>query len=213
MMNDVRAVLFDVDGTLLDTREYIFRAFEHSLGVHGFPIPARSGISRVIGSPILDCYRALTGSGEDDIERLAASHREFQFAHFELSVPFPNVSETLARLKERGLKLGAVTNRFSQSVIPTLSSAGLTHFFDTLVCLDQVERPKPDPMHLLKALASLDEQPPNAVMVGDSPIDIEAGKNAGTKTVFVTYGFHSYLPPELSADAIIGDIKELPALF
>ena len=212
-MNDIRAILFDVDGTLLDTREYIFQAFEHALSAHGYTAFTREDITRVIGMPLKDCYRALIGEDNALIERLAALHHAFQLEHSDLSAPFAHVPETLSLLNENGFKLGAVTNRRSQTTLKTLSEAGLTPFFGAIVCLDQVEKPKPDPMHLLKALTMLNEAPNHTAMVGDSSVDIEAGKNTGTKTVFARYGFHYTLPKGLVPDATIDDIRDILTLI
>jgi len=212
-MKEIRAILFDVDGTLLNTSEYIYQSFEQTFRVNGFPALTRAEISRVIGLPLKDCYRVLTGEEGDTIERLASAHHAFQLEHSGLSIPFPHVPETLARLKEMGFKLAAVTNRRSKTAGQTLSGAGLDQFLETVVCMDQVEKPKPDPEHLLKALEIIGESPTHAVIVGDSHIDIEAGKNTGTKTVFVTYGFHASLPATLVPDATIGDIRELPSFL
>ncbi|MEK9177204.1 MAG: HAD-IA family hydrolase [Patescibacteria group bacterium] len=209
----VRAVLFDVDGTLLDTREYIFRAAEHTLGAFKLPVPPRTEIARAVGTPLDGFYRMLAGEKEVDVSALMKEHHEFQKRNLALSVPFPGVAETLAALSERGMVLGGVTNRRSGTAVPTLAAADLMRFMATVVCADEVPNPKPHPDHIHATLSRMSVSAENAVMVGDSSVDVAAGKNAGTKTVRATYGFHTDELHEPEPDAFIADIRELLALL
>jgi pyrophosphatase PpaX len=212
-MQGIKAVLFDVDGTLLDTQEFIFQAFEHTFKAHGLPSVPRSKLTLLVGQILHECYEDLTGYTGDDLQSLMDTHTEFQKKHFGLSVPYPGVLDTLQELQARGLTMAGVTNRHSRTAFKTLESAGVASFLTEIVCFDHVERPKPDAMHPLKALELIGEKPEHAVMVGDSHIDVEAGINAGTKTVFAHYGFHASLPPGIVPDAEIGDIRELLSIL
>lgn len=206
MMSEIRGVLLDVDGTLLDTREYIYLAVEHATRVHGFPTPTREHVGKAVGRMFDDFYEYVLGV-KIDFSPIQKTHHEFQLAHPELSKAFPNVVETLRMLKLRGIKLGAVTNRRRKTAEPTLHAANLYELFDVSVCGDDIEFNKPDPRHLLSALESLHLPPEAAVMVGDTDIDIEAGRRAGTRTVRVTYGFEG--ENREKADFEIADFKEL----
>lgn len=209
-MNNITAVLFDVDGTLLDTREFIFQAFEHTLRTYGLPPVSRAKLALLVGHVLSESYEELTGRTGDDVASLTETHSAFQKEHIGLSAPYPGTLEALRTLQGRGVKMAAVTMRHSRTAVTTLETAGIAPFLKEIVCFDQVERPKPDAMHALKALELINEPPGRAVMVGDTYIDIEAGKNAGTKTIFARYGFHGELPSGVTADAAIDDIQELP---
>ncbi|MBI4733283.1 MAG: HAD-IA family hydrolase, partial [Rubrobacteridae bacterium] len=183
-----KAVLFDVDGTLLDTTEFIFQAFEHSLNKHGYSPRSRNEFSRLIGKPLNYNYSVLAPGS--DIDLLSKTHREFQLGHIDLARTYPYTTETLKTLRSENLKIAAVTTRSRASTIETLKSCDILKLIDYVVALEDVVNVKPDPEPVLKALSYLDINPENAVMTGDSDADVFAGKNAGTKTIGVTYGFH-----------------------
>jgi phosphoglycolate phosphatase-like HAD superfamily hydrolase len=109
-MKGVTTLLFDIDGTVLDTREFIFQATEFALRALGHEVPERSVISRVVGTPFPQYYLDLGGSIEH-VHKLAELHRFFQVENFHLSKPFTNTMETLLALKEKKYKIAAVTTR------------------------------------------------------------------------------------------------------
>lgn len=211
-MKDITTLLFDVDGTLLDTGEFILQAAEHALSSLGYEVPERSIISSNVGKPFPDFYFNLTGSHEHT-EKLIDNHRGFQYSNYHLAKLFPNVPETLKTLKSKGYKLGAVTTRSKKTAHPTLVNAGIFDLFDVIICGGDTKELKPHPEPLLKALEHLGEVPEKAVMIGDSNLDIQAGKNAGTKTVRVTYGFHKDNLKEPEPDFFIEDISDLLKLL
>lgn len=204
-----QAVLFDVDGTLLDTGEFIFQAAEHTFPKFGLAAPTRAEIAEAVGIPLRGFYQKLLGRREMDTSEMARVHHEFQLAHPELSVPYQGVSETLAALSARGIKLGAVTNRHSGTTFPTLTEAGLMGFFGAVVCVDDVKKGKPDPELLFAALSRMRESADTAAMVGDSSLDIEAGKAADVYTVRATYGFNQDNLHDPEPDAFINAFTEL----
>ncbi|MBS3909966.1 MAG: HAD-IA family hydrolase [Actinobacteria bacterium] len=203
-MQVFEVILFDVDGTLLDTSEFIFQAFEHTLEHAGFPEKSREEIARLVGKPLDLCYEILTGV--EDVSGLSAMHRAFQVEHIDLARAYPGTRDTLEALKRSGLKIGAVTTRARTSTLATLSLTGLATYFDHVVAFEDVENLKPHPEPILKTLAFLNSQPDAAVMVGDTDVDIAAGRNAGTLTVGVTYGFHGLEILRSCPDHIIDDI-------
>lgn len=206
-MHGIKALLFDVDGTLLDTREFIFQATEHALSTYGYPVPERAAMARLVGKPIAEYYFILTGS--PDTMRLQSAHREFQLANQHLSVLYPHTIETLATLRERGYIFAAVTTRSNKTSLKSLHLAGIDKFFATIVSAEDASEVKPHPEPVLKALAQLHEPAEQAVMIGDSDVDVEAGKKAGTKTIRATYGFHTERLYEMMPDFFINDISEL----
>lgn len=211
-MQIFKAVLFDIDGTLLDTSEFIFQAYEHTLATFGYPQSGRSDISKLIGKSLESCYRALTGS--DEVENLCEAHRRFQAEHLDLSRPYPKAPDTLRALTDAGIKLAAVTTRARETSIKTLKLAGLLGYLDYVVALEDVENLKPHPEPLLRALGHLEVAPEEAAMVGDTDVDILAGRSAGLVTIGVTYGFHGTSIVQSNPDYTVDDIDEvLPLLL
>lgn len=206
-MNTVTTLLFDIDGTLLDTTEFILQATEYTLNFFGLPVPDRGVIAKLVGKPFPEYYQLL--SNQENVTELINTHRTFQLAHMDLSVPFPNTLETLATLKGRGYTLATVSTRAKITTVETLKRAHIDHFFDTIISGDDAPQVKPDPAPLLLALERLQRAPHEAVMIGDSHLDIEAGKNAGTQTIRASYGFHTENMHTTEPDVIINDIKEL----
>lgn len=205
----LETVLLDVDGTILDTREFILAAFEHAFREQGLPPPPRDDLARFVGMKQLEViYGGFAGSRA---AAMAAAHRDFQRANLALAVPFPGAAETLAQLRGAGLALGAVTSRSRRTSTASLAQHGFDRFFSAVISAEDVSRLKPDPEPLAAALALLGRGAAGAVMIGDAPADIEAGKAAGMFTVAATYGFHGPAVLSSGPDASIGAIAELPA--
>lgn len=206
-MEDIQAILFDVDGTLLDTNEFIFQAFEHTITTQGFTSQTREQIRNVIGKNLEDCYTLLTGCTHP--ADLVEAHRAFQENNYHLSTPFQNTIETLTKLKESGFKIAVITTRFKRTSIQTLANAKILEFFDLVLSGDDVKNLKPHPESLEKALEFFDIAPQQAAMVGDTHVDVLAGKNAGTKTIGVTYGFGGEKIKEHNPDFVVEDIADI----
>lgn len=211
-MEGITTILFDVDGTILDTREFILKATEHALSTLGKPIPERSFISKHVGKPFSDYYFSVSGSREH-LDELVELHRGFQMDNLNLAKLFPETLQILTVLKQKGYKLGAVTTRSKKTSLKTLASCGVLELFDTVISGEDAKEIKPHPGPLLKALENLNELPQNAIMIGDSHFDIEAGKNAGTKTIRVTYGFHNDNLHAPEPDFFIDDIADILKLL
>ncbi|MFA9289295.1 MAG: HAD-IA family hydrolase [Weeksellaceae bacterium] len=203
----LKAIFFDIDGTLLDTREFIYQAFEHSLGAHGHQPFTREELRIVMGKTLEGGYQTLAQL--DDVEDLMNTHRAFQAANMNLSIPYPHVAETLDALKKKGLKIAGITTRSRDSAKATLKLAGLMEYFEFFVGMDDVENPKPHPEPLERALKHFELRPDEAMMVGDSDVDIMAGKAAGTYTAGCAYGFHPNHIADAEPDYLIDDVKEI----
>ena len=134
-------------------------------------------------------------------------------SNLELVDVFPSTIPVLTGLRARGLRLGAVTSR-KMTARRTLELTGLMPFLDGVVTGDDVTLHKPDPEGIMKVLAELGAKPSNSIMIGDTASDIKAARNAGLRSVGVTYGFYS--PSDFTAfppDYIIDDLSELCALL
>ncbi|MEA3320461.1 MAG: pyrophosphatase PpaX [Bacillota bacterium] len=181
----INTVLFDLDGTLIDTNDLIIESFLHTLN-HYYPDQyGREDVLTFLGPPLYDTFVKMD---ESKVDEMIAHYRDFNMTkHDEYVTEFEGVLETVKLLHEKGLKLGIVTTKMRQTVVMGLKLTGLDRFFDVVVCLDDVTNAKPDPEPIHLALQQLGSTPDEAIMVGDNFHDILAGKNAGTKTAAVSW--------------------------
>lgn len=205
-MNKIKAVLFDIDGTLLDTFEFVFSAVRYTLEKHRLSASEELIIASA-GKPLVEYYKAILPY--ENFEELAQTHRDYQEDKHDLAKPFPGVKEVLQTLKKRGLKIAGVSNRSKESLVKSLKLAGLYQYFDAIVSAEEVENPKPHPEHLLKALALLGVEKKSALMVGDTEKDILAGRGAQVKTAGVTYGWIGTEINKSNPDYVIEKIEDL----
>ncbi|WP_026583529.1 pyrophosphatase PpaX [Bacillus sp. J33] len=181
----INTILFDLDGTLIDTNELIISSFLHTLGKYYPDRYQREDVLPFMGPTLHETFESIN---PEKVEEMIAVYREYNIKNHDVLVKeFEGVFETVRTLKESGYKLGIVTTKVSNVVEKGLKLTKLDQFFDVVVTLDHVEKPKPDPEPILKALNLLDAKPDEAIMVGDNSHDIEGGKNAGTKTAGVAW--------------------------
>lgn len=199
-------MLFDIDRTLLDTAEFINQAFEHALKMHATPV-SREELEATIGGPLTHSYGLL--APDTDAAELIRTHREFQAKNLHLSKAFPNAKETLETLRGAGIPLAAITNRSKITSLDTLSRAGLSHLFDLILSAEDVENIKPHPEPLLKAISFMKADAAQSYMVGDTFMDVEAGKSAGTKTIAVSYGLDGARLASSNPDYLVHSIEEI----
>ena len=210
-MQQIKAVLLDVDGTILDTKEFIFLAFEHAFASQGLTHLSRKDLDAVMGRPLEECYQIL--APEVDYVLLCDAHREFQVKNMLLVQPFPNTLSTLLTLKEMGMKLATISTRKIQA-LQSLDAANITNLFDTIITGHDVTNFKPHPEGIHLALERLGVSAKEAVMVGDSDADVLAGKNAGTTTIGATYGLSAPdILKKADPDYLIHDIGEVLSIL
>lgn len=210
-MRDIKAVLFDIDGTLLDTTELLYQAFEYAIKSQNLKPPSRKQMSKVIGVSLENCYLTFAPSGDNQL--LCKTHNEFQIKNSHLSKLFPKTTEVLKKLKRKGIKLAGITNRWRSTAEISIKRSNLDQYLEFINYRDGFTNIKPDPEMLHHAIEKLGVSKDEAIMVGDTAIDIKAAKDAGIKSVGVTYGFLGKSIVELKPDFIIDNIDELPELF
>lgn len=184
----IKAVVFDVDGTLLDTREFIAQAFEHTLRTFECAVPGRQALmDHVAGRTLKECYPALApGHSYAD---LSDTHREFQLRSFHLIRAYEGLHEFLVALRAAGMRLGVCSSR-AKTLKPSLQHVQALKYFDAVIDASEVVNHKPHPEGVLRVLELLSTDPGEAAMVGDTVVDIETGKNAGCAlSIGVTHGF------------------------
>ena len=200
-------VLFDLDGTLIDSGAIILASFKHATRtVLEREIPETELGALVGGSNIYDQMRAIDDAHADELVRVYREHNEP--LHDELEV-FAGIEHVLAELKREGRRLGIVTAKRRKTVELAFAVLPLEPYFDVVVTSDMTERHKPDPAPVHAALELLNAQPAETAFVGDSPFDIGAGKAAGVFTVAVAWGNIHPVEALAEADALVKTPQQL----
>lgn len=201
-MTECKAILFDLDGTLIDTTELILYCFNHAwqtvcgrthppeVFIATMGVPLKDAMGRLL--EITDGMR-LEQIGElrstDLIVSLVQEYRSCNAAnHDRLAYRFPAMEGVLPELRDRGYALGVVTSKSRQFAERGLRLCGLWEFVDVFVSMDDTMRHKPHPEPLLLALEKLQVAPQHAVYVGDSRYDMQAGRAAGLRTIAAIWG-------------------------
>ena len=206
------AVLFDMDGTLLDSIELILGGAEYAFDGRERR-PTRAEWKALIGTP-LDSMLARWATGPEDVLALRARYRQYQLEHHDRLVRlYDGVDDTLRSLHAAGHPLAIVSSKLDAGIRRSMDHFGLTPLFRSIVGLDHTTEHKPHPAPVRFALSQLGVAASDAVFVGDSPHDIEAGRGAGVRTIAVTWG--AYTRDEIAPagpDAWIDAMTALEAL-
>lgn len=180
-----KALLFDFDGTLLNTNELILQSFHHVLATR-FPGKYQvEDCAQFIGPSLQQTFDTLAPG---ETETLIARYRAFNEAnHDKLISEYPDVVEVLTELKAMGIKLAIVSTKRNDMIERGLTLLGANHLFDIKIGTDDVAHVKPHPEPVLLALERLNVPKEQAMMIGDNSHDIEAGNNAGVTSVGVAW--------------------------
>ncbi len=184
----MRAYLFDLDGTLLDSIHLILTSFHHTSRAHlGREFSDAYWLSG-LGTPLRDQLNRIARSKEE-LAAMLETYRTYNLAHHDaMARPYPGTVEAVRKLHHMGVALGLVTSKLSPGAKRGVRLLGLEEELRVQVCADDVIHGKPHPEPVLKALDALAASPEETMFIGDSPHDIEAGKRAGVTTVAVTWG-------------------------
>ena len=213
----IRAALFDLDGTLIDTVLDLHAAANAMLRELGRPEVIVAAIRSYVGRGIPNLVkRILAGSmvAADDPtpppkEALASFRHHYARANGQHAVLFPGVREGLEAFKALGLPLGVITNKAEAFSLPLLEHVGLAPFFDVVVSGDVLPRPKPDPMPLVWASGRLGASPADVLMIGDSVHDFHAARAASCHVFLVPYGYNEGREVgDLACDGIVSSLVE-----
>ena len=208
-----RLIIFDFDGTLADTRRNIVLTMQQTMTERHLPVADEAACAATIGLPLDDCFRQIYPHlTDEEIAACAAVYRRLFEVNKKKLVPslFPYVRETLQRLHQQGYVLTIASSRSSASLNDFLRDMNLSAYISYIVGADDVTDAKPHPEPVLKTLKALGIPASEALVVGDMPVDIMMGRNAGTQTCAVTYGNATRQQLEAAgADFIIDNMKEL----
>ncbi len=209
-----QALVFDLDGTLVDSRQDLANAVNHALRVTGLPERPADEIVTYVGNGMKVLVSSAMGRVSGEVLEAGIQAFKVHYAEhcLDSTTLYPGVAETLEELSEN-CRLTVVTNKpagFSEQI---LRSLGIRPFFSVVVGGDSLPERKPHPMPVLKSLESLGVPATSGLMIGDGEPDILAGRAAGLKTCLVTYGFGfsaeiAALKPDFQI-ARFKDIKEI----
>ena len=186
-MTRLATVLFDLDGTLIDSIRLILDSYHHTLATHGIPARSDDDWLQGVGTPLRVQFAEWAES--PGIEAMIATYRDYNLAHHDTRIlPYPGIVEMVRSVRQAGLLTGLVTSKNRAGALRGLRLCGLDEAMDVLVGADDVEHPKPHPEPVLRALSELGQPPEAAIYIGDSIHDMEAGRAAGVLTAAVLWG-------------------------
>lgn len=193
-MSQMRLVIFDVDGTLVDSQGAIGCSMEYAFNDINLPYPGIEEVRKVVGLSLHDAAKILLP--EDHYDLVGALEDSYRKAFADLRLNgqldetlFPGVREALQTLDESNILMGIATGKGAKGLKKTLEDNNLSDFFVTLQTADQ-HPGKPDPSMLLTAMAEVGAKSSNTLFVGDTTFDMEMAKNARIKALGVAWGYH-----------------------
>lgn len=195
-LENIKAIAFDLDGTLVDSAGGLAEALDNALEEHGFPPAGKERISIWVGNGAdIMVDRALTWAGATITPELHQAVRESFDKFYAISVKtgsklFPEVKETLAELAKHAIPMAIVTNKPTPFIAPLLKKLGIDNYFSLVLGGDDVKEKKPHPAPLYLTLGTFGLQKEELLFVGDSRNDIIAAKNAQCPCVGLTYGYN-----------------------
>jgi len=194
MSKRIRLVMFDCDGTLVDSQDMIHHSVTVAFTRHGRPAPDKEAVRRIVGLPLVGAMARLWPEATpEDCETIGGYYREaFQTLRADGKVHeplFPGVRETLETLHADGYLLGVATGKSRRGLMSTLTHHDLLDRFIVLQTSDDAPG-KPHPGMLHNAMLEMDAKPHETVFVGDTTFDMEMARNAGVAGVGVSWGYH-----------------------
>lgn len=215
MNHPFRLIVFDFDGTLVDSLRNIVTAFSRAFEDQGFPAPEPAAVRRIVGLRLETAAAALLPDSEDmdTAERVADAYRAASrdlHARDRFEEPlYPGVRETLALLNRQEVCLGIATGKSRRGLIGSLERHGLSGLFVTLQTSDDGPgKPHPDILH--RAMSEVGAEPEETVVIGDTSYDMQMAVNAGARALGVAWGYHG--AEELRASGAIRVVESFPEL-
>ncbi|MDD4200981.1 MAG: HAD-IA family hydrolase [Eubacteriales bacterium] len=180
----IDTLVFDFDGTLMDTNNVIIQSWQHTYRTLTGHEGDLNYILSTFGEPLeLSLKNAFPDViSEESVNIYRTWHKENYFDMIKL---FPGITEMLQEAKDRGYKLGIATSRVEATLYQGLEKYDLTDMFDEIVTIEEVKKHKPDPECLFRVLEKINSLPQSAAMIGDSRLDMMCARNAGTKAILV----------------------------
>jgi pyrophosphatase PpaX len=201
-------VLFDLDGTLLNSNNLIIESFKHTLITHLNLQVEEKELYQYFGEPL---RTTLARYDAENLESLLHTYRmHYADNHDRLATVFPRVQEVVNELHNHKIIMGVVTSKLRAGALKGIELTGIAGYMKTIVAYEDTEHHKPDPAPVLTALSALNHSGEKALFVGDSPFDWLCAKNAGITSVGVSWSVHlGNNSLEVNPDYVINNFKEL----
>lgn len=209
------SVIFDLDGTLVDTAPDLTKALNHVLNMADRTSVSINATRHMVGSGA----RAMIGFGleatggllaESELDDLFAAFLKFYEAHIAVdSRPFPGALAYIAKLRAEGLPVGLCTNKPEAMTLALLRALDMTDLFDAVLGGDTLDVKKPDARHVTETLSRMGSAATKPLFVGDSETDYLAARAAGVPVALVTFGYSRTPVEDLGADALISSYEDL----
>lgn len=231
MDESIEAVLFDLDGTLIDSVPDLAASIDQMLLSIGKPAAGESKVNRWVGNGASALVkRALLDDDQGDEFHqqqfpnalddnvYVSAYAVFESAYAQRLTHatglYPGVNEVLAKLSSADIKMALITNKPRLFTLPLLQGLNIQHYFAEIICGDDLPHKKPHPLPVKTALRNLSVVATKAVMVGDSISDVKSAQQAGVKTIAVTYGYNHGIAitdsrNDVQADVFIDEIQQL----
>lgn len=212
---EIRAVLLDLDGTMLDTIHDLAEAANRTLAELGRPARSLEEIHSFVGKGIPNLVRRCLGEGASvsdmDLEvALPVFRRHYAFVNGSQTRIYPGVVEGLAEMRAMGFALGCVTNKSGEFTMPLLERMGIADFFGTVISGDTLPVKKPDPAMLRHACDRLGVGVSDALMIGDSENDALAARACQMPVLLMTYGYSEGKPVDsIECDGLVSSLSEV----
>jgi len=210
-----KAILFDLDGTLLDTIADLTEAANLMLAELGRPPLSQARVHNFVGRGINDLvHRCLAESSEPSTAEIGAARELFR-SHYvrvngQTTQPYPGVPDVLATLAARGMKMAVVTNKSGIFTLPLLQQFDLERYFGAFVYGDTLPVKKPDPAVIHHACGLLGAKPEESLMIGDSINDSAAARAAGVPVLLVKYGYSEGMPvDDIDCDGLLTSMHQV----
>ena len=215
-MSVKHAIIFDLDGTLVDTAPDLTDALNATMSALDLPEVDEASVRHMVGrgARVL-IERGLSAAGVKADKALVDQAMAIFLSHYsdhiaDRSQPFDGVIETLNHFRQLETPMGVCTNKPQALTIKLLEILELIDYFPVILGADKVRNRKPHPDHLLETISGLKIAPKNAIMIGDSTADVEAARAAGVPIIAVSFGYSYVAPHDLGADLVIDDFTLLP---
>lgn len=212
-----RLVVFDCDGTMVDSQHHIVSAMHSAFAANGLIVPEADTVRRTVGLPLDAAIESLLPYGAGSLAAVVDAYKQAAIA--QRLVPdhheplFPGLVDALDRLEAAGFLLGIATGKARRGLDFTLKTHGLTGRFVTLQTNDVVPAGKPAPDMVLQAMAETGADPGSTIVVGDTTYDMEMARNAGVRAIGVAWGYHDEeVLWNSGAQKVIKNFGELPDL-
>ncbi len=212
-MPKIACVIFDVDGTLINTPELIFAAYDHVADKHGLPRRTRDEIMVHMGKSLREIFAGLYPN--EDVDPLLATNSQFVLEHMHEAELYGGLLAVLEKLHQDGVKIAAITGG-NHKVLDVLQHHDIQRYFTSVVHSERITKQKPDPEGVMLALSECGNiAPEQTVLVGDMRFDVLTGKNAKVRTtVGITHGFGTVKElQKAGADYIIDSFTQLPQVL